>query len=295
MHWYVEGGIMSVKDIIATIPKEAPQQKEEFDLQKILQKVPEEGYNCKGKYYKKIETGKSKNVAGMKKEYSTILFRVKNEINTKGSYWLCLCNCNNLFIASRRSIKENLSLSCGCISRKKQAKASKKDITGQHFGKLLVLEMTDKRNINNAIICKCLCECGNIIEVASVSLRSGHTTSCGCITSKGEQKISKILLDNNVYFEKEKTFSDCIYPETKMKLRFDFYVNNNFLIESDGIHHYNTSGSWNNEEKVNKTKERDNYKNNWAKEHNIPLKRIPYWALKKLTIEDIMGNKYLVT
>lgn len=57
-----------------------------------------------------------------------------------------------------------------------------KEITGQKFGRLTVLEMLDER-INNYVACKCRCDCGNIIIVQSGHLRSGHTQSCGCYKS----------------------------------------------------------------------------------------------------------------
>lgn len=55
-----------------------------------------------------------------------------------------------------------------------------KSIVGNKYGKLLVLEYTEKRNSNRNIIWKCLCECGNISYVATSALKSGHTKSCGC-------------------------------------------------------------------------------------------------------------------
>ena len=53
------------------------------------------------------------------------------------------------------------------------------DLTGQKYGKLIVLEKTDKR-INRSVVWKCLCACGNIVEISSNSLRTKNTQSCGC-------------------------------------------------------------------------------------------------------------------
>ena len=53
-------------------------------------------------------------------------------------------------------------------------------------------------------------------------------------------------------------------------------------------------GGWDTEEYFALIKQRDEYKNNWCKENNIPLKRIPYWKLDTLTLEDIMGDEYLI-
>jgi len=53
------------------------------------------------------------------------------------------------------------------------------DLTGQRFGRLIVLEKTIKRK-NRNVVWKCLCDCGVIIFVRSDSLKSGITKSCGC-------------------------------------------------------------------------------------------------------------------
>lgn len=63
--------------------------------------------------------------------------------------------------------------------------------------------------------------------------------SCGHITeSKGVRKIKKILDENNISYITEKTFSDCKFPDTNKVARFDFYINNSFLLEYDGEQHF---------------------------------------------------------
>lgn len=54
-----------------------------------------------------------------------------------------------------------------------------KDITGQKFGRLTVLEL-DTNSKEKAAKWICKCECGAIISTRGSSLRSGHTKSCGC-------------------------------------------------------------------------------------------------------------------
>lgn len=53
---------------------------------------------------------------------------------------------------------------------------------GKQFGRLTVLEQLpkDPQLKSRCLRYKCKCECGNIIEVNGNSLRTGHTTSCGC-------------------------------------------------------------------------------------------------------------------
>lgn len=60
----------------------------------------------------------------------------------------------------------------------------KKDLAGMKINKLLVIEDTNKRASNGAVIWKCLCDCGNISYVNSGNLKSGAVKSCGCIRLK---------------------------------------------------------------------------------------------------------------
>ena len=55
------------------------------------------------------------------------------------------------------------------------------------------------------------------------------------MTSKGEELISVILKNNNILFEREKTFNDLKHG----LLRFDFYLpERNIIIEWDGLQHF---------------------------------------------------------
>lgn len=53
------------------------------------------------------------------------------------------------------------------------------DLTGQRFGRLVVLE----RDYSNSkqVSWFCQCDCGNKVSVRSGNLRSGNTQSCGCL------------------------------------------------------------------------------------------------------------------
>lgn len=53
------------------------------------------------------------------------------------------------------------------------------DLTGQKFGKLTVVEIAYRKN--KRIFWKCLCDCGNYSYVDGGNLKSGHTSSCGCL------------------------------------------------------------------------------------------------------------------
>lgn len=56
----------------------------------------------------------------------------------------------------------------------------KKDISGQKFGRLLVIKesgITHKKGV----LWLCKCECGSDTYVVTAKLISGHTSSCGCL------------------------------------------------------------------------------------------------------------------
>ena len=65
-----------------------------------------------------------------------------------------------------------------------------KDLTGQRFGKLTVIERAEDHiecNGKHRVQWKCLCDCGNTVSVRSSSLTSGNNVSFGCMP-KGRKK-----------------------------------------------------------------------------------------------------------
>jgi hypothetical protein len=62
-----------------------------------------------------------------------------------------------------------------------------KDLTGQRFGKLTVLEATSERK-NNHIVWRCLCDCGNEKLASSQHLQNGGVTSCGCAAKAANKR-----------------------------------------------------------------------------------------------------------
>ncbi len=52
------------------------------------------------------------------------------------------------------------------------------DLTGQRFGQLTVIDRVGK--YHTSVVWSCKCDCGNITQIPSNSLRRGLTQSCGC-------------------------------------------------------------------------------------------------------------------
>ncbi len=59
-------------------------------------------------------------------------------------------------------------------------KYNEKDLTNKKFGKLTVIEKTNKRQDGGSIVWKCKCDCGNIVEISSKRLVNNINLSCGC-------------------------------------------------------------------------------------------------------------------
>lgn len=143
----------------------------------------------------------------------------------------------------------------------------------------------------------CNCDCGNknIISVLGSNLRSGHTVSCGCERrSKGEIAIAKLLDNYNIKYETEKSLFKF---SSGKNARFDFFVENKYIIEYDGETHYMSNlHGWHTQTQLIAQQERDMIKNKWCEDNNIPLIRIPYTHLAELTIQDLRleTSKYIL-
>lgn len=202
--------------------------------------------------------------------------------------WECKCDCGNIVNVPSTSLVDNKTKSCGCLKKEtdRQPKGNVINLIGQTFGKLTVIQRDGSDNRGEAKwLCKC--ECGNTVSVLGSNLRTGHTQSCGCDRrSHGEIKVAQILNNNHISFIQE-------YKAFKFSnntwAKFDFFINNTYLIEYDGETHYKSNlHGWHTEEQLQAQLERDAIKNQWCKENNIPLIRIPYTHLKDLCIEDLL-------
>lgn len=63
------------------------------------------------------------------------------------------------------------------------------NIIGKKFGRLTVIEYTDKR-VSRAVVWKCKCECGNITYMTHKCLKG--SVSCGCYQKENCSKVGLI-------------------------------------------------------------------------------------------------------
>lgn len=190
---------------------------------------------------KSAEIGSSRliNVVGKRFGMLTVLSRADNKISPNGNSrtrWLCQCDCGNTTTVMWDNLKSGHTTSCGC-SLINFCKSRVEDITGEKFGKLTVLSRNGSTKQKQPIWL-CQCECGNYVNVTGVHLKSGHTTSCGCIKSKLEFAVESFLKKHNIHYEKQVRF-DGLLGVNGGQLSYDFYLTDyNSLIECQGRQHF---------------------------------------------------------
>lgn len=217
--------------------------------------------------------------------------------------WWCICSCSEHKIISVRvnNLTSNNTKSCGCLDIEKSIKRiqeinikNKPHLENTQIGNFLIIEDTGKRKYNSIVWrCECLL-CGNKNYYITTNALKNHTPkSCGCESrTKGIIIIDEILNKNNIPYVKEKTFDTCRFPDTNALARFDYWVNNKFLIEYDGEQHFKEKDLKYFKDTLEKRQWHDKFKNSWCKENNIPLIRISYDQLEKISsLEDIMKYK----
>ena len=243
--------------------------------------------------------GKAIDLKGQKFGRLLVLNKTTKRNSCGHIYWSCLCDCGNICEVSGSSLRNGHTKSCGCYNLEKTIEKGHQrleDLTNKKFGKLTVL-YRDPNKIKPSgqprTMWHCLCECGKECSVSASDLKRGSTKSCGYIKkSYGEELIQKILKENNIPFLMEYSFKDCILPSGR-KARFDFYIDNKYLIEYDGKQHYEETAGW--DESLENIQKRDYIKNEYCIKNNIPLYRIPYTELNSLeTLNDLFKEEYLI-
>ena len=222
------------------------------------------------------------------------------ECYERKTFWKCQCECGNITYVRTADLKNQHVLSCGCIQKEKSAEIMKSqvqplgaqsrliDLTGQRFGRLVVISRYNQDDNSGHPMWVCQCDCGNIHIVSGAALRKGVTQSCGCLgNSTGEALIKQILDQAHIPYKQEYKFDDLI---DKKQLRYDFAIfdkqgNLRELIEYDGRQHSDPTSNWYTEEVL----KHDQMKTDYARKNNIPLLRISYLNKDKINLLYILS------
>lgn len=154
-------------------------------------------------------------VIGQKFNRLTIIeqYSVINRWGLNVIYCNCKCDCGNYKNDIKFSrLKVGRPKSCGCLSDESLARGRDnqlKDIKGQKFGRLTVIEM-DYQSEKGLAYWKCKCDCSEnkIITVCGAALRGGTTQSCGCYQKERASESHKgIVGENNPNWKGGKNFA----------------------------------------------------------------------------------------
>jgi len=144
-------------------------------------------------------------------------------------------------------------------------------------------EYTDARS---KIIITCPIH-GDFIETA-YEHKQGHGCS-KCSASQLEREIERMLLDNNIVFESQKTFT---WLKHKSNLKLDFYLSEyNIAIECQGQQHFEPVKHFGGEEELEKVTERDNIKFILCEEKKIEIFYYTKFNIKKIKFDYLYENR----
>lgn len=211
------------------------------------------------------------------------------------------CSCGEIFKVSMGAILWDGKTKCNKCSKKEKWSIEKiKDYIKDNDIKVELLS-TEIINMDKPLIWKC--KCGNIYNCSIhhfIGAKQYRCLSCAKTQSKYEHLIEEYLKEQKINYRTEYKFEDC---KNIRSLPFDFaifdeYGNLKLLIEADGEQHYTPKHyvTFNNEEerleKFKKRQKLDNIKNQYCKDNNIKLIRIPYWEFKNSNYLNIL-KEYL--
>lgn len=157
------------------------------------------------------------------------------------------------------------------------------------------LRITDKVSSDNRTIIEYQCECGRLFYTTAhkVKKKLGRCNYCNQIISKNERCMEVFLKSLNINYKKQYKFNSC---KDHRALPFDFHLTDyDCLIEIDGEQHYepvrfNGLSQEEAQEKFKTQQKRDKIKDDFCRNNNIPLLRIPYWEFQNDNYKQIFLN-----
>lgn len=151
-----------------------------------------------------------------------------------------------------------------------------------------VILLQDENRKKSYVQYKCKIHNKIFQDKVEVLMAGGGLPCCQGAQSNGERKLSGILYNMHLTYEHQYTFEEChdIKPLPFDIAVFDKANNLTCLIEYDGKQHFipakfgDKRGTA--EEQFSLIKKHEKIKNNFCREHNIPLIRIPYYEFDNM-------------
>lgn len=140
--------------------------------------------------------GNIMDIAGMRFGRLVAIERAESFVQPSGQIktaWKCKCDCGAEVVVRTTDLKTGKKKSCGCYRKEFRVH----DLTGQRFGKLVVIK--PERNNGHGIEWICKCDCGNETVVRSDGLVTGHAKSCGCYNKELKRNYKHGMYKTNIY------------------------------------------------------------------------------------------------
>ena len=118
----------------------------------------------------------------------TVIEEIYGEKSKSGkpkTYCRCSCECGNEVIRSRDTLLARKTPSCGCARAEINRKVRGKEVVGNKYGKLTVVENIWAEPRTKL---RCICECGKEYIGIKTQILSGKTKSCGCLKREASNK-----------------------------------------------------------------------------------------------------------
>ena len=196
------------------------------------------------------------------------------------------CNKGHIYIQNKGNLLENKACN---LCRKENSSPKKEDIfeilNKIHAG-FYIYDENSYVSVRNKI--NITCKKGHNFQQRV----SNHLQGKGCPICResfGERMISKYLDNKKINFIRQKKFTDC---KNISHLPFDFYlIDLNMCIEYDGIQHFQPISLYGGVEEFERTKIRDEIKNEYCRRNGINLIRISFRDNIEEKLNDVINYK----
>lgn len=163
----------------------------------------------------------------------TVLHRGPNDGSGKAR-WYCRCDCGRETLVSRSNLKSGNIKTCG-----KHEKIA--DLSQQRFGRLTALAL--HHNNHGRPYWLCQCDCGKQIVVFAGSLKSGNTSSCGCLHRELLSSASKTHGDSGtrLYHVWKAMHGRCYNPNNK---NYSLYGGRGIIVCDEWLKDFSVFKQW---------------------------------------------------
>ncbi|QXN67897.1 hypothetical protein FPHOBKDP_00143 [Listeria phage LPJP1] len=206
------------------------------------------------------------------------------------------CGNDNYYTSPSILLDKNKSIYCNLCNPATLRKNSFMDNVNKNY---TVLEKPKNNKQNISVKCNL---CDFIFKTRSQYLTAMDKPSktrnlCPkCNASNSEKIFAKFLDSQNINYEMQKKFKECIGINNRVT-PFDFYIDSmNLIVEIDGKQHDSLKYAFHRDIKeYERTVANDNIKNNFCSENNIGLIRLRYNCKSKEIefMESIIDAKYI--